>query len=259
MNAPHVVRVGLHRAPASVGGLAVLVALLQSEGVHAVHEAGPRVLVAPGDQRPADPVSEVDGVPTEEVDLMADEEGEQISRVPHGDVAEERARSGHVAGYPAPGRGEVGALAGQRAGVAVGRAKRGPGAGHGALLGGHQPQIGAEHPSHDAPGVGCDGLRRRIRDRGPKADQMLDRPVVRGHRLARSGQAQTLAVYGHFLTLQAHRRPSGIRVGRRPVKVLKEDPMKPRPGRAYPSEPARELPTIGAMWHNSPRTSTEKG
>ena len=131
---------------------------------------------------------------------MADEEGEQISRVPHGDVAEERARPGHVAGYPAPGRGEVGALAGQRAGVAVGRAKRGPGAGHGALLGGHQPQIGAEHPSHDAPGVGRDRLRRRIRDRGPKTDQVLDRPVVRGRRLAGSRQAEAQAVNGHIPT-----------------------------------------------------------
>jgi len=34
-----------------------------------------RLLIVPGDQRPADPVPEVDGVAAEEVDLVADEEG----------------------------------------------------------------------------------------------------------------------------------------------------------------------------------------
>ena len=80
--------------------------------------------------------------------------------------AEERARSGHVARYPAAGRGEVGTLARQRAGLEVGCAESGRGIGHGAFLGRHQRQIGAEHPAHHAPWVGRDRLRRRIGDGG---------------------------------------------------------------------------------------------
>jgi hypothetical protein len=156
------------------------------------------LLVVPGDQRPADPVPEVDGVAAEEVDLVADEERKQVSRVAHGDVAEQRARSGHVPGYPAAGRGEVGALARQRAGFAVGCAESGPGVGHGAFLGGHQRQISAEHPAHHAPRVGRDRLRRGIGDGRLKTDQMPDGPVVRGDCLGRAGHAQAQAVIGHY-------------------------------------------------------------
>jgi hypothetical protein len=129
---------------------------------------------------------------------VSDEEGEQIPRVPHGDVAEERARSGHVARYPAAGGGEVGTLAGQRAGLAVGCAESGRGLGHGALLGGHQGQIAAEHPAHHAPGVGRDRLRGRIGDGRLETDQMADGPVVRGDRLGRAGHAEAQAVIGHY-------------------------------------------------------------
>jgi len=101
VDAPHVVGVPLHGPLTSVGGLAVLVALLETEGVHAVQEPRLGVGVVPGGQRPADPVPEADRVPGEEVDLVADGQGQQVARVPHGDARQERARPGHVAGDPA--------------------------------------------------------------------------------------------------------------------------------------------------------------
>ena len=95
---PHVAWLGGECAHANGFGLWVEVALLEAEGVHAEHEPEQRMVLVPGEQHAASPVAQADGVAAEEVELVADGQGEDVPRVLDGEGGEAFAGAVEVAG-----------------------------------------------------------------------------------------------------------------------------------------------------------------
>ena len=78
MHSPDVVGVALQGREARVLGLLVAPGLLETERLHAEHEALVRVVRIEGETGAADAVAQVRRVAEEEVELVTDEQGQQI-------------------------------------------------------------------------------------------------------------------------------------------------------------------------------------
>jgi hypothetical protein len=148
---PHVVPVGIERGHPGLLGRFVVAGLLEPEGLHAQHEAVVGV-AGDGRQGPSDAVPQVLRVAREEVELVAELEGEQIGGPADQQVVEGIRGAVPAALDPLADGPPVGLLA-----LAEVAGRHGLVGGHGhldvALLGGHQVQVGHQGVAHGQAGV----------------------------------------------------------------------------------------------------------
>ena len=97
---PHVVGVDGQRGEPRRLGLAVAARLLEAERLHAADHGGVRVLGVQGEQGPARTIAEVGGVAEEEVEQVADLQGEQIRGPAHEQLVQDAGRTDPVAAHP---------------------------------------------------------------------------------------------------------------------------------------------------------------
>ncbi len=168
----------VERAAAGVLGAAVVVHLLEAEGVHAEHVAVAGHVAVPIGQHARDAVAQHHGLAEEEVALMPELQGQQVARVVDHDRAEEVGGALQVALEPGAQRGHVPALA-----LVRGRREmlRGLDAaaqfGLGAALGRSHHQAGAEAVAEDETGVRLQHPVDRRERVGEIAVEQLQRPL----------------------------------------------------------------------------------
>ena len=177
------------------------------------HHGGVRVLGVQGEQGAAGSVAQVGGVADEEVEQVADLQGEQIRGPPHEQLVQDAGRTDPVAPHPRGDRVVVGLL------PLVHRDGRHPLERAGrhrdvGLVGGREVEVREQGAGHRDVGVLLGEGGRQVDDLRVVPEQPVDGPVVERHRLG--GAAHRVAVLvvlgleqggaGHRFFLQVGRR-----------------------------------------------------
>ena len=200
VDAPDVLGVQLDRLPPDVLAPVVVTGLLETEGEHSEHERVVLFVRRPGREHAGDAVPQARGVAGEEVDLMADGEGERVERVPVGDLLQQLAASDHVPVQPDCRRLEVPPFpvvqaglvdAGQPARQRLARRR------HVVRLGAEDAEIALQRPAHRKVGLDLERPGGLVRDRGAEVQEGGHGGVEVADRLGTPRQWHAMTVEGH--------------------------------------------------------------
>ena len=194
VDGPDIIRMMGDRGPSGLFGRLILSAFFQSEGLHAQQIAIEVMFWVPVRQGPCDTAPQIARFAEEEVELMADREGQNIARIEAEQLIQRAARPVPVSGNPLADGAEMECLTRVGRGQPLHKAR---GIYRVRIFARHQPQIGPQGLSHDTAWI-CRprgfGLGHHL---GLKGQEVANRPVIMGHSLFGARHQKAGLVFEH--------------------------------------------------------------